>query len=104
VKDALRNPEHLQAALGYYRATLGDGKRDPVLGELQQRMGSEFPTQPMLYLHGENCGCIGVEVARAAQATAPGNVRFEYVANAGHFVQVEQPTRVNQLIVDFLAG
>ncbi|NDA54346.1 MAG: alpha/beta hydrolase, partial [Actinobacteria bacterium] len=43
-------------------------------------------------------------VARAAQATAPGNVRFEYVANAGHFVQVEQPTRVNQLIVDFLAS
>ncbi|NBO06250.1 MAG: alpha/beta hydrolase, partial [Actinobacteria bacterium] len=25
------------------------------------------------------------------------------VANAGHFMQLEQPQRVNQLIVDFLA-
>ena len=104
VKDALRSPENLQAALGYYRATLGDGKRDPELATLQQRMGSEFPTQPMLYLHGEDCGCIGIEVAKAAQATAPANVRFEYVANAGHFVQVERPDHVNRLILDFIVG
>jgi len=104
VKDALRNPEHLQAALGYYRATLGDGKRDPELATLQQRMGGEFPSQPMLYIHGEDCGCIGVEVAKAAQATAPAHVRFEYVSNAGHFVHVEQPDRVNRLIVDFLTS
>ncbi|NDC11158.1 MAG: alpha/beta hydrolase [Actinobacteria bacterium] len=25
------------------------------------------------------------------------------MANAGHFMQLEQPQRVNQLIVDFLA-
>jgi pimeloyl-ACP methyl ester carboxylesterase len=102
VKDALRNPDNLQAALGYYRATLGDGKRDPDLASLQERIGREFPAQPMLYLHGENCGCVGIEIAKAAQASAPAHVRFEYIANAGHFVQVEQPNLVNQLIVDFL--
>jgi pimeloyl-ACP methyl ester carboxylesterase len=102
VKDALRNPDNLQAALGYYRATLGDGKRDPDLASLQERIGREFPSQPMLYLHGENCGCVGIEIAKAAQASAPAHVRFEYIANAGHFVQVEQPNLVNQLIVDFL--
>jgi pimeloyl-ACP methyl ester carboxylesterase len=67
-------------------------------------MGGEFPSQPMLYIHGEDCGCIGIEVAKAAQATAPAHVRFEYVSNAGHFVHVEQPDRVNRLIVDFLAS
>jgi pimeloyl-ACP methyl ester carboxylesterase len=102
VKDALRNPDNLQAALGYYRATLGDGKRDPDLASLQERIGREFPSQPMLYLHGENCGCVGIEIAKAAQASAPAHVRFEYIANAGHFVQVEQPNLVNQLIVGFL--
>ena len=104
IGECVLEEEHVPAALGYYRATLGDGKRDPELATLQQRMGSEFPSQPMLYIHGEDCGCIGIEVAKAAQATAPAHVRFEYVSNAGHFVHVEQPERVNRLIVDFLAS
>ena len=29
VKQALGTPENLAAALGYYRATLGDGYKDP---------------------------------------------------------------------------
>lgn len=102
VKEALRNAENLQAALGYYRATLGDGKRDPELATLQQRMGGEYPTQPLLYLHGENDGCVGREVAEVARTMSPTTVRYEFVAKAGHFLQLEQPQRVNQLIVDFL--
>ena len=103
VKQALREPDHLQAALGYYRATLGDGKRDPELAELQRRMGAEYPAQPLLYLHGDDDGCVGREVAEAARAMSPANVRYEFVAKAGHFMQLEQPTRVNELIVGFVA-
>jgi pimeloyl-ACP methyl ester carboxylesterase len=99
----LRNPENLQAALGYYRATLGEGKRDPELAALQQRMGGEYPSQPLLYLHGENDGCIGREVAEAARAMSPANVSYAFVADAGHFMQLEQPERVNELIVNFVA-
>lgn len=103
VKSALRDTNNLQAALGYYRATLGDGKRDPELSALQQRMGGEYPSQPLLYLHGANDGCVGREVAQAASAMSPANVRYEFVADAGHFMQLEQPQRVNELIVDFVA-
>jgi len=103
VKASLRNPENLQAALGYYRATLGEGKRDPELAALQQRMGGEYPSQPLLYLHGENDGCIGREVAEAARAMSPTNVSYAFVADAGHFMQLEQPERVNELIVNFVA-
>lgn len=103
VKNALRSSDNLAAALGYYRATLGDGKRDAALAELQQRMGSEVPSQPLLYLHGENDGCVGREVAEVAKAMMPSNVRFEFVAQAGHFMQLEQPQRVNELIADFVA-
>lgn len=103
VKQALREPDHLQAALGYYRATLGDGKRDPELAELQRRMGAEYPSQPLLYLHGDDDGCVGREVAEAARAISPANVRYEFVAQAGHFMQLEQPARVNELIVGFVA-
>lgn len=103
VKASLRNPENLQAALGYYRATLGEGKRDPELAALQQRMGGEYPSQPLLYLHGENDGCIGREVAEAARAMSPANVSYAFVTDAGHFMQLEQPERVNELIVNFVA-
>lgn len=102
VKDALRDPVNLQAALGYYRATLGDGPRDPALATLQQRMGGEYPGQPLLYLHGENDGCIGREVAEAARAMSPSSVRYEFVADAGHFMQLERPRHVNDVIVDFI--
>ena len=104
VKRSLADPKNLRAALGYYRATLGDGYRDPRLADLQNQMGSGVPTQPLLYLHGANDGCIGAEVVEAAKKIAPANVEFAMVEKAGHFLQLEQPKVVNKLICDFLAN
>lgn len=104
VKRSLADPKNLMAALGYYRATLGDGYRDPSLSDLQNQMGSGVPSQPLLYLHGVNDGCIGAEVVASAQAMAPKNVKFSFVESAGHFLQLEQPTVVNNLICNFLAN
>jgi len=104
VKRSLADPKNLRAALGYYRATLGDGYRDPRLADLQNQMGSGVPTQPLLYLHGANDGCIGAEVVEAARKIAPANVEFAMVEKAGHFLQLEQPKVVNKLICDFLAN
>jgi pimeloyl-ACP methyl ester carboxylesterase len=102
-KDALRNPANLAAALGYYRATLGDGKKDPALADLQGRMGSEVPTQPLLYLHGANDGCIGREVAEFAADIAPPNVDVRIVEGAGHFLQLEQPAIVAEHILGWIS-
>jgi pimeloyl-ACP methyl ester carboxylesterase len=104
VKKSLADPKNLQAALGYYRATLGDGYRDPSLKALQDQMGSAVPTQPLLYLYGANDGCIGAEVVEAAKSMSPANVQFAIVKDAGHFLQLEQPQKVNKLICDFIAG
>jgi pimeloyl-ACP methyl ester carboxylesterase len=103
VKETMRDPAHLTAALDYYRASLGSGKRDPAFEAIQAANTNPI-TQPILYLHGEQDGCIGVDVGR----TAPGaftndQSRVEIVEGAGHFLQLEQPERVNQLIIDFLA-
>ena len=67
-------------------------------------MGSAVPTQPLLYLHGANDGCIGAEVVEAAKSMSPANVQFAIVKDAGHFLQLEQPEKVNKLICDFIAG
>ena len=104
VRKSLADPKNLQAALGYYRATLGDGYRDPSLKALQDQMGAGVPTQPLLYLHGADCGCVGVDVFESAKTLAPANIKFELIAAAGHFLQLEQPEKVNKLICDFIAG
>jgi len=104
LKEALADPAHLAAALGYYRATLGQGYRDPALAEAQTAIQTETPSQPVLYLHGETDGCIGVELARDADSRKPDNARVIVVEGAGHFLQLEQPERVNRLIVDWVTA
>jgi pimeloyl-ACP methyl ester carboxylesterase len=57
----------------------------------------------MLYLHGADDGCIGVEVAESAKAMVTPNVTIEIVPGCGHFLQVERPDVVNARIMEFLA-
>lgn len=102
VKAALRDPANLAAALGYYRATLGDGLKDTAL-DAAQAATSAWSTQPHLYLHGRNDGCIGVEVAELAASMAPPNVTIEVIDDAGHFLQLEQPAVVNARVIEFLS-
>jgi len=101
VKDALRDPNNLAAALGYYRATLGSARRDERYAGAQSAT-QESPTQPTLYLHGRDDGCVAVEVAQSAATMLPSNVAIEIVDNTGHFLHLEQPQIVNARIVEFL--
>ena len=102
VKASLRDPANLAAALGYYRATLGDGLKSPALDDAQNAANT-VPTQPLLYLHGRNDGCVGVEVAEFASSMAPANCTFDVVDGAGHFLHLERPDVVNARILEFLA-
>ena len=102
VKDCLRDPAHLAAALGYYRASLGDGYKDAALDAIQAA-AQTVPTQPMLYLHGADDGCIGAEVAESARGMVTPNVTIEIVEGAGHFLQLERPDVVNARVIEFLA-
>src|SRR5687768_11020671 len=67
VKDCLRDPANLAAALGYYRATLGGVGVDPGLDAVQNA-ANEVTQQPTLYLHGRTDGCMGIDVAEGARA------------------------------------
>ena len=103
VKDSLRDPANLAAALGYYRTMFGAAPKDPALDPFE-KAGGELPPQPLLYLHGTTDGCLAVDMVDDAPAalTVPGS-RVELVEGAGHFLLVERPDEVNRLIVDFLA-
>jgi pimeloyl-ACP methyl ester carboxylesterase len=104
VKQALRDPAHLSAALGYYRAAIGTGNRNPAYDAIQLATGRPI-AQPTLYLHGADDGCIGAEFAALVPGVlAHADSRVEVVANAGHFLQLEQPRAVNDLILSFLTA
>ncbi|MCU1352266.1 MAG: hypothetical protein JWM05_1475 [Acidimicrobiales bacterium] len=104
VKDSLRDPANLAAAIGYYRATLGNGLRDPELDAIEAAGGTPTP-QPTLYLHGSDDGCMGADlVARAGEQLTAAGSRAELVPGSGHFFHVEKPVEVNRLIVDFLTA
>lgn len=103
VKDALRAPENLTAALGYYRATIGGVGLDPRYDEIQAA-GGQPVTIPALYLHGADDGCVGVSFAEAgAGFLTHERSRSVIIEGAGHFLQLERPEQVNAEILDFLA-
>jgi pimeloyl-ACP methyl ester carboxylesterase len=103
VKECLRDPANLSAALGYYRHTLGGAHSDPALAD-EQGASMQVPDVSTLYLHGEDDGCFPAppKEALAAAFAAPGS-RVEIVAAAGHFLQYEQPDQVAESILRFVS-
>jgi pimeloyl-ACP methyl ester carboxylesterase len=56
---------------------------------------------PVLVIWGEQDRYIGRELAQPSRAWVP-NVRLERLAEASHWVQNDQPERVNELLIEFL--
>jgi pimeloyl-ACP methyl ester carboxylesterase len=104
VKDALRAPANITAALSYYRQTLGGGPQDPELAEVQAASLQGPQQVPTLYLHGSADGCMSVpDLTMAPMALpAPGS-RAEVVEGAGHFLQYDTPDEVIRRVVAFLS-
>lgn len=103
IRDSIGSPEHLAAALGYYRATWGSEPVSDAYSDIQTTLGTP-PPQPTLYIHGRNDGCIGVEFAENAdQELSPGS-QVAIIEGAGHFAQVEKPEEFNRLVLDFIGS
>jgi pimeloyl-ACP methyl ester carboxylesterase len=96
VFQALSGPGRRRAAVRYYRS-------------IQRAEGFKAafriePKQPVLFLHGEQDGCVGTELTRGRlDLLAPGS-RMEYIDCAGHFLQLEQPAIVNDLVTGWATG
>lgn len=104
LKTTFRTAGVLQAALGYYRATLNPANQDPALSDVQQRVAMSPITVPTLVFHGVRDGCMGVELLEGMEVLFPNGLRNVVVNGAGHFVHQEQPDAVNRALIDFLQG
>lgn len=92
VKNALRDPSNLSAALGYYRAMGHSESRALLLRKTRV---------PGLYVHGVGDGCIGVELADGIESAYASGARIERLLG-GHFVHQENPADFNRVLMDFL--
>jgi pimeloyl-ACP methyl ester carboxylesterase len=102
VKDALRDPANLNAAIGYYRATVSGVGVVPEFQAHEDAIAGT-PPQPHLYLHGNDDGCMGADLLVDVETFLPSpGSRFVLIDHAGHFLQLERPAEVNALILDHL--
>jgi pimeloyl-ACP methyl ester carboxylesterase len=102
VKESIGDPEHMLAAISYYRALYDPGLADPDLSDEQNAAFLPTP-KPTLYLHGRDDGCMLLSsIGNPLDHMAEGS-RMEVIDEAGHFMHVEQPDVVNQHILEFLA-
>ncbi len=95
VRESLVERANLSAALGYYRAMFsGPGGVPPPL---------QTPSQPTLFMHGDEDGCIGIELVRDAEQHLSEGSRMIVVEGAGHFLQVEAPDVVGARILEWVS-
>ncbi len=85
----------MTAALNYYRAAF-----QPRLGNGRRTKGARI-TAPTLVIWGEQDPYLDISLTLGLERWVE-QVRVERVANAGHWVQVDAPDRVNQLLIEFL--
>jgi pimeloyl-ACP methyl ester carboxylesterase len=103
LKDTLGAPGGTEAAISYYRYMLGTLPPDPALDAVQNA-GMGPISVPTLYLHGEDDGCMGVEIIdeHELRPLFPGGLEVGLVPAAGHFLQLDQPEEVERRVLDFL--
>ena len=107
IREALADPDHLRAALGYYWGQFDPTRfGSPEWGAEQAAAWGGSAPQPLLYLHGTNDGCHGVsqeQVDRVPGYGGPGSAS-ELIDGVGHFMLVERPQEINERITGWLAS
>lgn len=101
VRAAWPTRDHVAAAVGYYRAIRAPW-RVPAAYRAWARTLDGIPTVPLLVLHGADDGAMQPEYAEHAARNLPDTARLEMVAGAGHFLQLERPDVVNELVAGFI--
>jgi len=106
VKDCLATDGVLEAALGYYRSTLGGAWNPPTdqLAPVQGAMAAPVEI-PALYLHGSRDAIYPPEIVEESslRAFVP-ELDYEVIDGVGHFLHLERPDAVVPRIVRFLSA
>ena len=94
---AFSDPARLTAALAYYRALPGD-----LLSADTWKLVLQPTPVPACVIYGAQDGCIAPEMFTDQAHLFAAGVRFQCIAEAGHFMQLEQPEKFAAVVLDFL--
>lgn len=102
VIKTFKNDGVLKAAINYYRCFFDVSKlsRDEI--EQMKKNSMEKIKVPSLYLHGEDDGCIGIELCEGMEDFFCGNFEKIIIEGAGHFIHLDKPEEFNNTILEFL--
>jgi pimeloyl-ACP methyl ester carboxylesterase len=101
VRDAIGSQENWRAAVDMYRANFRGSSPPAEYADLH-RLIFEYPTLPVLYLHGDDDGCAAPDYISWVERVLPEGSEAFIVEEAGHFLQLEQPDVVGRHIIDFI--
>ncbi|WP_067679316.1 alpha/beta fold hydrolase [Nocardia miyunensis] len=99
VPDAARRG----AVIGYYRSFARPHRLSDRHAAFQNYVMAA-PQQPSLQLHGLDDGCLRPRLFDFARGRLPRGSRIVPVSGAGHFLHLEQPGLVGDLITEYLAA
>jgi len=102
-KESISGPENLTAAIATYRTVFDAALHDPAYAEAQAAVSAIAP-QPFLYLHATGDGCIDADLIDDPLAFLSPESRYVKIEDAGHFLHLERPKVVNDLVLDFLTA
>jgi len=97
IKD-LSQPGALTAALNWYRANMRPER------ELAQPVPIPGTTVPTLGIWSSGDAYLTEKPMLASEAYATGGWRYERIEDASHWVMLDVPDRVNELLVDFFSA
>jgi pimeloyl-ACP methyl ester carboxylesterase len=103
VKDCLRKPENLAAAIGYYRDTFGGAEVAPEHSKFATAAAQPTP-KPTLYLHGTADNALGIELLEGIDQFLGEGSDVTVFEGLNHFLHLEQPDTVNKRILEFVSG
>lgn len=89
-EQSITKPGSFHAALNYYRAALKSPSPHKQI------------SSPTLLIWGEKDIALGKELTYGMEPLFSGSFHIEYIPNCSHWVQEEQPEKVNRLLTEFL--
>jgi pimeloyl-ACP methyl ester carboxylesterase len=98
VQKTFAKPGVVKASLGYYRSLFSRKHR-------QTASSSYAPIQvPTLAMTGINDGCMDTRVYKGMEQSDcfTAGIRVEPVVDAGHFLQLEQPQAISELLINWI--
>jgi pimeloyl-ACP methyl ester carboxylesterase len=99
---AMPNRDHWRASLGYYRAFSRPWLRNHHR-ELD-KFTIEMPSRPLLYIQGLEDGCLTADLVRDAESMLPAGSVVVRHPKVGHFLHLEDPDAIGDLVADYLTS